>query len=63
MSKKDYVLIASAISESRVFAGSDDKNGITLATFSIADKLQRENPRFDRGRFLTACGVESILNS
>jgi hypothetical protein len=51
MSKKDYVLIASAISESRVFAGSDDKNGITL-------KLQRENPRFDSGRFLVACGVE-----
>lgn len=25
----------------------------------IADKMQRDNPRFDRARFLKACGVQS----
>jgi hypothetical protein len=60
MTRKDYVIIAEAI------AGMCDKydgedwtiNG-AMYPFArqIADALETDNPRFDRDRFLTACGV------
>jgi hypothetical protein len=27
---------------------------------TIADELDKENPRFDRRKFLTACGVDTV---
>jgi hypothetical protein len=60
MTRKDYVMIANSIKASR-----DNWEGFTpeaqeaiegLAR-SLATKLQSDNPRFDRARFLDACGV------
>lgn len=65
MSKKDYELIAAAIRVSRT-APMGDMNasysrawddGIRGAAATLADALSRENPKFDRSRFLLACGV------
>ena len=48
MTRKDYILIAKAIQE------STDKTEIAYA---IATVLAADNPRFDRARFLAACGL------
>lgn len=68
MTKKDYVLIAAAMSSSKpnrmhIAASAEYKDGcenqFRLACDMLATALQRENDRFDRTRFLAACGVAS----
>jgi len=70
MTKKDYELIASVIKgrmdnaiESYHFGYSD--KDIQHATNTLADladfmayELSQDNPRFDRQRFLQACGIK-----
>ena len=62
MTRKDYVLIADAIATEAKFAGSFNTKEMRLAILrevacALADVLKRDNSRFDRTRFLTACGV------
>lgn len=65
MTRKDYVLIAEALREARVDIQCKEpeeqvqtlKDGVSYAADWIADALAGENPRFDRNRFLKACGV------
>lgn len=64
MTRKDYILIAAALREAerhalgcRYKASAADMREVT-AHF-LADALERDNPRFDRGRFLTAARVQS----
>lgn len=59
MTKKDFILIARVLSESK-----ENRNRLveTPQVFDrvaqrMADALADTNPLFDRGRFLTACGV------
>jgi hypothetical protein len=54
MTRKDYVMIAKTIKGH--IDGKDDHvmRGFAL---SMVIELQKDNPRFDRGRFLEACGV------
>lgn len=61
MSRKDYELIAGAI-----HAQMDDHEGqtahqqaITSTAWGLADELEKDNSRFNKIRFLQACGVES----
>ncbi len=61
MTRKDYELIAERISSSRE---ADARNGreeelLDSVSRRLADALASENPRFDRERFLRACGVEA----
>lgn len=60
MTKKDYILIAAAITSGRRVVSYETKADATLDGVSrlIAEALQRDNPRFDRARFLAACGVQ-----
>lgn len=58
MTRKDYVLIASVIAGMPSFAPSLRAQRDSCAR-AFAEKLAADNPRFDRGRFLAACGVES----
>jgi len=60
MSKKDYILIANVIKgESSTWAKqSVGGRAVASVAFFFAEKLAKENPRFDRDRFLTACGIE-----
>jgi hypothetical protein len=55
MTRKDYVLIANLLKN----ANEDNyDNALTPLIKWFADDLEKDNPRFDRARFLTACGVK-----
>lgn len=63
MTKKDYELIATILDGQTIVAPSQmaavcREQRDTYAR-AFADALARENPRFDRERFLRACGVAS----
>lgn len=60
MTRKDYVLLAEALAEARTenCGGAADRQHARDCA-AVADALARENARFDRARFLKACGVQS----
>lgn len=61
MSRKDYIKIAVAINE----VGDNDSSSwspdywvsLRLVALRLCEYFQENNPRFDRERFLAACGV------
>lgn len=59
MTKKDYELIASVLKHKQVFyilkMGSYYYDQLCK---DFADTLASKNPRFDKDKFLKACGVE-----
>lgn len=57
MTKKDYELIAEHIKE----APKGVFNEFYREAFvcGLADKLKNDNPKFDRDKFLTACGIDT----
>jgi hypothetical protein len=61
MTRKDYVIIADSIKASREnWEGftPEAQEAIDGLARKVASALWRDNPtRFDRARFLTACGV------
>jgi hypothetical protein len=59
MTRKDYVLIADTLANlmSDFNNGGEDSISLSLVAQELADALQADNDRFDRERFLTACGV------
>ena len=64
MTRKDYILIAAALRDARSsFAAMPNitvyTNGVDNAATRVADALSRDNPRFNRERFLKASGVQS----
>lgn len=65
MTKKDFELIADALLRSRPIPISDiradamRRNVFRMAVDNVADALATTNPKFDRARFLAACGVAS----
>ena len=65
MTKKDFELIAGAVRD--IYWRAVNDNGMDedqaeepreLAAYALADALATTNPRFDRARFLAACGVQ-----
>jgi len=54
MTRKDYVIIADVIKNLDECIDSD---GLEALADNMADALESDNPRFDRARFLVACGV------
>ncbi len=65
MTKKDYELIASVYAAEMQFYeeyGEDElepKAIIASNAHQMANALAEQNPKFDRKRFLKACGVET----
>lgn len=66
MTRKDYVLLAECLKAalwlSRITTQPQHGSGqkaIETASEFIASALARDNPRFDRERFLKAVGVQS----
>lgn len=57
MTKKDYIVIARIIADMPSHAPTLRAQKASTAA-SFADALAADNPRFDRVRFLAACGVE-----
>lgn len=62
MTKKDYQIIASVIND--IISGGalcmDNEEDCRDFVRQFAEKLQAENPRFNREIFAKACGVEDI---
>jgi hypothetical protein len=66
MTRKDFVLIAAALKDSRpvspmwpASAREAANEVIDRASVRFCNELAATNPRFDRERFLKACGVQS----
>lgn len=61
MTRKDYQLIADSLKGALPpvqFEGDEyRRDGIEAVALGLAERLQEENPRFDRDRFLKACGL------
>jgi hypothetical protein len=63
MTRKDYELIAKVLKGARDY---EEQNPINKPNFfiveavakTLSEVLATENPRFDRARFLSACGVK-----
>lgn len=56
MTRKDYELIAKAVvklREAGLYSGD-----CKMVAEQLADSLITTNPRFDRDKFLQACGIE-----
>ncbi len=60
MTRKDYQLIANTFAKFAKIQDLDQSINWTGADLArnLADALQADNPRFDRARFLEACGVK-----
>jgi hypothetical protein len=56
MTRKDYQLIAEVFANFGQMIELEETIGADIAR-NLADALQGDNPRFDRDRFLVACGV------
>jgi hypothetical protein len=56
MTRKDYVMIADAIKAQ--YKPHNDPDTIQEIALGLADLLEGDNARFDRARFLSACGVK-----
>jgi hypothetical protein len=60
MTRKDYQLIANVFNDlAQVIElkGTVAENLIKM----LADDLQADNPRFDRARFIKACGLVEVI--
>jgi hypothetical protein len=59
MTRKDYQLIADVIKTTRkVEQGETVLVSVAHLVNTLATDLKIDNPRFDRARFLVACGVK-----
>jgi hypothetical protein len=60
MSRKDYVALAAVIAGEVACAGGNKYKLRTASNVarSMADVFKRDNSRFDRQRFYTACGLD-----
>lgn len=65
MTRKDYVMIAEAINEAREGSATmphgDRSYGAFAAAEAIAYALRRNNPRFEKARFMEACGFGATI--
>lgn len=63
MTRKDYVMVADAIKDAGnaqdLVDGREARIALETAATFIADGLSQDNPRFDRKRFMAACGFHA----
>ena len=66
MTRKDYVLIADAIRDALatdvefdIALPEREASGIHRAALRLSDRLEQDNPRFDREMFLRACSLKA----
>ena len=59
MTKKDYELIASALNNT--YLGHKEwVRTLEQIAGTLADTLAEHNPKFNRNKFLTACGIQPL---
>jgi hypothetical protein len=57
MTRKDYILLADALRAARRYVfdhGNTGEEAVAVASHFVIEALARDNPRFDRERFLEA---------
>jgi len=59
MSRKHYVAVAAMLRVHISVSGDQEAAGMREVARSLATLFADDNPRFDRARFLAACGVQS----
>ena len=62
MTRKHYVAIAAAFDYQRQTVadmGKQAQQAVTDCAVAVANVMAADNARFDRARFLKACGVQS----
>lgn len=57
MTKKDFEAVARAIASEAAHCDHGQKFAVRMVASAIAAEFAQANPRFDRERFMTACGV------
>lgn len=58
MTKKDYELIAGSLKMTKSWSPNDfTDNMFRITCENMANSLNRNDPKFDRNKFLTACGI------
>ena len=61
MTRKDYAALAAGLREgveaTKACHSKDAQDAYEMAVYDVARVLAADNPRFDRARFLKACGV------
>lgn len=67
MTRKDYEVIAKAIKGSLILSGKMEWQDHYVKQYRmtaerIADALERDNERFDKTRFMSACGIYPVSN-
>lgn len=61
MTKKNYVAIAEILAHhAKHYEDIKEFKFLVDVCDQLADYFEQDNPRFDRERFLSACGVEKI---
>lgn len=55
MTRKHFKLIAETIRETLEISACD-RDSLFSCALNLADNLKRENPRFNKDKFLQACG-------
>jgi len=65
MTKKDYVVIASAINEvlREIDASEESTKGIRWLVENLEDRFIEDNPKFSCIKFRTACSNETSLDT
>ena len=62
MTRKDYKLIAEVLNRAvKIWEGFDQERPeevVSMIAKTLSSQLIQDNPRFDRAKFLDACGVK-----
>lgn len=56
MTRKDYTLIAAAVERMARHESKEGRQAIYGVVHALAHDLRRDNERFERARFMAACG-------
>lgn len=59
MQRRHFELVAASIKEALAACGKNQEaiSGVKVTAISLADSFEAINERFDRKRFLAACGI------
>ena len=60
MTAKHFRTIAAAIREQRSVTPDTDRETLAQTAKRLAEAFRADNPRFDRERFLIACGFSGV---
>jgi hypothetical protein len=60
MTRKDFEAIAQIVADLREASANHGKGYADFMSYRLAAYLAKCNPRFDRRRFLTACGTQYL---